>query len=292
MNPILHFIRFSRPHTVIGTVLSISSIYLLAGGGMNEICIWLTAIIACLGANIYIVGLNQLTDIEIDKVNKPHLPLASGAYSKSAAIAIISISVLLSIILGMIAGGFLLGTLLISILIGTLYSLPPFRLKRFHFWAAFCIIAIRGLVVNLLIYLHFSEKIQGVANLPAVIWLLTGVIFVYSIVIAWFKDIPDMAGDQKHAIKTLSLSYGADQVFRWGNMILFVTLISVIIIEIFQPISGNALLLITGHSIMVAALLLMWRRTSPNKNKEIKKYYLFIWALFFAEYILFGLSGV
>lgn len=292
MNPILHFIRFSRPHTVIGTVLSISSIYLLAGGGMNEISIWLTAIIACLGANIYIVGLNQLTDIEIDKVNKPHLPLASGAYSKSAAIAIISISVLLSIILGMIAGGFLLGTLFISILIGTLYSLPPFRLKRFHFWAAFCIIAIRGLVVNLLIYLHFSEKIQGVANLPAVIWLLTGVIFVYSIVIAWFKDIPDMAGDQKHAIKTLSLSYGADQVFRWGNMILFVTLISVIIIEIFQPISGNALLLITGHSIMVAALLLMWRRTNPGKNKEIKKYYLFIWALFFAEYILFGLSGV
>ncbi len=292
MNPILHFIRFSRPHTVIGTVLSISSIYLLAGGGMNEICIWLTAIIACLGANIFIVGLNQLTDIEIDKVNKPHLPLASGAYSKSAAIAIISISVILSIILGMIAGGFLLGTLLISILIGTLYSLPPFRLKRFHFWAAFCIIAIRGLVVNLLIYLHFSEKVQGAANLPAVIWLLTGVIFVYSIVIAWFKDIPDMAGDQKHAIKTLSLSYGADQVFRWGNMILFVTLISVIMIEIFQPISGNALLLITGHSIMVAALLLMWRRTSPNKNKEIKKYYLFIWALFFAEYILFGLSGV
>lgn len=292
MNPILHFIRFSRPHTVIGTVLSISSIYLLAGGGMNEISIWLTAIIACLGANIFIVGLNQLTDIEIDKVNKPHLPLASGAYSKSAAIAIISISVILSIILGMIAGGFLLGTLLISILIGTLYSLPPFRLKRFHFWAAFCIIAIRGLVVNLLIYLHFSEKIQGVANLPAVIWLLTGVIFVYSIVIAWFKDIPDMAGDQKHAIKTLSLSYGADQVFRWGNMILFVTLISVIIIEIFQPISGNALLLITGHSIMVAALLLMWRRTNPGKNKEIKKYYLFIWALFFAEYILFGLSGV
>lgn len=292
MNPILNFIRFSRPHTVIGTVLSISSIYLLAGGGMNEIIIWLTAIIACLGANIYIVGLNQLTDIEIDKVNKPHLPLASGAYSKSTGIAIISIAVLLSIISGMMAGGFLLGTLLISILIGTLYSLPPFRLKRFHFWAAFCIIAIRGLVVNLLIYMHFSDKIQGVANLPSVICLLTGVIFVYSIVIAWFKDIPDMAGDQKHAIKTLSLSRGADQVFQWGNLILFITLISVIAIEIFHPISGNARLLITGHSILSAALLLMWIRTNPNKNKEIKKYYLFIWSLFFAEYILFGLSGV
>src|SRR5690606_31831193 len=170
------------------------------GGRMNEFSIWLITIIACLGANIYIVGLNQITDIEIDKINKPHLPLASGAYSRKTAIIIIALSVLISIILGIVEGGYLLATLLISILIGSLYSLPPFRLKRFHFWAAFCIIAIRGLVVNLLIYLHFSDQIQGNAKLPPVIWLLTGGIFVFSIVIAWFKDIPDMAGDQKHKI--------------------------------------------------------------------------------------------
>lgn len=292
MNSVLNFIRFSRPHTVIGTVLSISSIYLLAGGGTHEFMVWLTAIIACLGANIYIVGLNQLTDIEIDKVNKPHLPLASGAYSKPMALLIISIAVLLSIILGIIEGGYLLSTLLISILIGSLYSLPPFRLKRFHFWAAFCIIAIRGLVVNLLIYAHFSERVQGAASLPGVIWLLTGVIFVYSIVIAWFKDIPDMAGDQEHEINTLSLSRGADKVFRWGNMILLITFFSVILVEIIQPISSNPLLLITGHAIMAASLLIMWRRTNPSEKTAIKKYYLFIWALFFLEYILFGLSGI
>jgi homogentisate phytyltransferase/homogentisate geranylgeranyltransferase len=292
MSPIRNFIRFSRPHTVIGTVLSISSIFLLAGGGIEQIAIWLLTIIACLGANIYIVGLNQLTDIEIDKVNKPYLPLASGAYSKTQALAIIGICVLVSIVLAIVEGGYLLATLLISILIGTLYSLPPARLKRFHFWAAFCIIAIRGLVVNLLIYLHFSESIQGVADLPSVIWLLTGVIFVYSIVIAWFKDIPDMAGDQEHEIKTLSLSRGADQVFRWGNVILIIALISVVLIEMIQAVSGNPLLLIIGHLIMILSLIYMWRSTNPSEKSAIKKYYLFIWALFFAEYILFGLSGI
>lgn len=292
MNPILHFIRFSRPHTVIGTVLSVSSIFLLAGGGTSEFFIWLVTIIACLGANIYIVGLNQLTDIEIDKVNKPHLPLASGAYSRNTAIAIIGISVLISIVWGILEGGYLLATLLISILIGTLYSLPPFRLKRFHFWAAFCIIAIRGLVVNLLIYAHFSERIQGVANLPAVIWILTGVIFVYSIVIAWFKDIPDMAGDQQHEIKTLSLSLGADQVFRLGNIMLLLALIGVLLTEVFRPVSENPLLMIVGHLIMIICLKMMWSKTVPSEKSAIKKHYIFIWALFFAEYILFGLSGI
>ena len=292
MNPIRNFIRFSRPHTVIGTILSISSIFLLAGGGMDQFNIWLMTIIACLGANIYIVGLNQLTDIEIDKVNKPHLPLASGVYSKKQGIVIISISVLFSLILGIIEGGYLLSTLLISILIGSLYSLPPVRLKRFHFWAAFCIIAIRGLVVNLLIYLHFSDRIQNNTNLPYVIWLLTGVIFVYSIVIAWFKDIPDMAGDQEHQIKSLSISQGADQVFRWGNMILLFTLISVVILELIQPVSGSSQFLIAGHLIMAISLIIMWRRTDPKQKLAIKRYYLFIWALFFTEYILFGLSGI
>jgi len=33
-----------------------------------------------LGVNIYVVGINQLTDVEIDRINKPYLPLASGAF--------------------------------------------------------------------------------------------------------------------------------------------------------------------------------------------------------------------
>ncbi|KAG5560972.1 hypothetical protein RHGRI_004107 [Rhododendron griersonianum] len=38
--------------------------------------------------NLYAVGLNQLTDVEIDKVNKPYLPLASGEISTELGIAI------------------------------------------------------------------------------------------------------------------------------------------------------------------------------------------------------------
>ena len=36
------------------------------------------ALVPALLMNISIVGLNQLYDVEIDKINKPYLPLASG----------------------------------------------------------------------------------------------------------------------------------------------------------------------------------------------------------------------
>ena len=44
----------------------------------------LYALVPSLLINIYIVGLNQLHDVEIDRVNKPYLPLASGDLSVGA----------------------------------------------------------------------------------------------------------------------------------------------------------------------------------------------------------------
>lgn len=88
------FYRFSRPHTVIGTIMSIISVSLLCVESSSDISpVFLTgllqAVVAALFMNIYIVGLNQVFDIEIDKVNKPNLPLASGEYSLRTGVAII-----------------------------------------------------------------------------------------------------------------------------------------------------------------------------------------------------------
>jgi homogentisate phytyltransferase/homogentisate geranylgeranyltransferase len=39
--------------------------------------------------NMYITGLNQLSDTEIDKINKPYLPLASGELDYTHAVLIV-----------------------------------------------------------------------------------------------------------------------------------------------------------------------------------------------------------
>lgn len=97
------FIQFSRPHTIIGTTLSVVGIYFIAwahnGMPARQWEILLPALLSCLGANIYIVGLNQVTDVAIDRINKPYLPLAAGIYSLRTGKIIISFCLAVSLLL-------------------------------------------------------------------------------------------------------------------------------------------------------------------------------------------------
>ena len=258
MNTIRNFIRFSRLHTVVGTTLSIAALYAMAWSFSDRseahlVTFGLT-LLACLGANIYIVGLNQITDVEIDRVNKPWLPLASGAYTMRGAYGIIGVSVLIALLIAGILGRYLLLTVLLSLALGTAYSLPPLRLKRFHFWAAFCIIAVRGVIVNLLLFLHFHDTINGASDIPAVIWLLTASIFIYSIAIAWFKDVPDMEGDRQYQIRTLTLRLGARNVFRIGNLLLGLLYVFNIVVAVAGQLPLHKWLFAPAHALMLLAL--------------------------------------
>lgn len=76
------FYRFTRPHTMLGTFVSIVSVSIMAmqsftwtAAAVNGL---LQALVPALLMNVAIVGINQLYDVDIDKVNKPYLPLASG----------------------------------------------------------------------------------------------------------------------------------------------------------------------------------------------------------------------
>jgi hypothetical protein len=67
--------RFTRPHTMIGSAIAIPSIFLLAAPTyqsfftMRSFASLIYAAIPALFMNLYITGLNQITDVEIDKIN-------------------------------------------------------------------------------------------------------------------------------------------------------------------------------------------------------------------------------
>lgn len=289
---IRNFIRFSRLHTVIGTTLSISALYVIAlsfsDGRDTWFATYCLTLLACLGANIYIVGLNQITDVEIDRINKPWLPLASGAYTMRTARTIIGVSILLALVIAAWTGKYLLLTVLLSLALGTAYSLPPLRLKRFHFWAAFCIIAVRGVIVNILLFLHFHSIINGSTQIPPVIAMLTVSIFVYSIAIAWFKDVPDMEGDRRFQIRTLTLQLGARNVLSIGNTLLALLYVANIALAWTGMLGVNKWVFAIGHLLMLAALGGAVNRLKLEEPDSVKRYYLFIWILFFAEYVVFA----
>ncbi|MEO0538365.1 MAG: homogentisate phytyltransferase [Cyanobacteria bacterium P01_A01_bin.123] len=297
--------KFSRPHTIIGTSLSVVSLFLIVLQGFftpiqgaalpgTAGMLWLlvSVWIACLGGNVYIVGLNQLEDVDIDRINKPHLPLASGEFSRRQAYTIIVVAAAIALGLALTQGRFLTATIVTSLLIGTAYSLPPMRLKRFPFWASFCILAVRGGVVNLGLFLHFSDRLGTGLTIPPKIWALTAFIVVFSIVIAIFKDIPDLEGDRRYNITTFTVKLGQTAVFNLARLTLTGCYLAFAIAAPF--LSGlNLWIMAIYHLSAICGFWWLSRRVSfskPAPGSSYRDFYQFIWKLFFLEYLMFPLA--
>nr|KYP34846.1 hypothetical protein KK1_044146 [Cajanus cajan] len=111
------------------TILSIISASLLAVEKLSDISpIFfigvLQVMVPHLFMDIYINGVNQLFDIEIDKINKPYLPLASGEISYKTGVIVVASSLTLSLCFGWIIGSWpLIWGLLSCFLIWTAYSI-------------------------------------------------------------------------------------------------------------------------------------------------------------------------
>jgi homogentisate phytyltransferase / homogentisate geranylgeranyltransferase len=297
--------QFSRPHTVIGTSLSAIALFAIAigQGELNftslsdrlPMLIW--AIVACLCGNVYIVGLNQLEDIEIDKINKPHLPLASGAFNLQEARIIVAIAGIAAVAISIWQGVFLALTVIVSLLIGTAYSLPPLRLKRFPFWASLCIFVVRGVVINLGLFLHFNRTLDRHSDMhldiPNEIWLLTVFVLIFTYVIAIFKDMPDTEGDAKFNIATLCLNWGQKTIFNLSRQILIWLYIGTILVGLSSLITHINLTVFAVSHISLAALM-WWRslQVDLSDRTSIAAFYQFIWKLFYLEYLIFPLAYV
>ncbi|KAL7598409.1 homogentisate phytyltransferase 1, chloroplastic [Lactuca sativa] len=292
------FYRFSRPHTVIGTALSILSVSLLAIQKLSDFSPLFfigvfEAIVAAFFMNIYIVGLNQLSDIEIDKVNKPYLPLASGEYSVKTGVIIVSSFAFMSFTLGWIVGSWpLFWALFISFLLGTAYSInmPMLRWKRFALVAAMCILAVRAVIVQIAFYLHIQTFVYGrLAVFPKPVIFATGFMSFFSVVIALFKDIPDIVGDKIFGIQSFTVRLGQKRVFWICILLLEVAYGVAILVGASSPFLWSRYITVMGHAILG---LMLWGRaksTDLESKSAITSFYMFIWQLFYAEYLLIPL---
>jgi homogentisate phytyltransferase / homogentisate geranylgeranyltransferase len=290
------FWKFSRPHTIIGTSLSVLGLYLISiavsstGFALTQINSVLGAWLACLCGNVYIVGLNQLEDIEIDKVNKPHLPLASGEFSRKQGQIIVILTGIFALALAWLNGPYLFGMVAVSLAIGTAYSLPPIRLKQFPFWAALCIFSVRGTIVNLGLYLHFSWLLQNKQSIPLPVWILTVFILIFTFAIAIFKDIPDMEGDRLYNITTLTIQLGPQAVFNLAMWVLTVCYLGMVIVGVLRLGTINSVFLVVTHLVILCWMWMQSLAVDINDKTAIAQFYQFIWKLFFLEYLMFPVA--
>lgn len=274
--------RFSRPHTIVGTALSVLGIYAIAAHVLASAPpaydVALT-LLAALAVNVFIVGINQLTDIEIDRINKPFLPLASGELTLAHGRLIVAAAGVLPVVLALTQGPIELVAVLAALAIGAAYSLPPLRLKRFPALAAASISVVRAFVVNLGVYLHFSG---GETVAPAV-WALTFFVLPFAFAIAVLKDVPDAEGDRRFAIRTFTVRLGGRAAFAMGMAALTLAYFGMAAVG-FD--GADRAVLIATH---LAALALLWSwalRTDPADPVRFTSFYMRVWALFFAEYLI------
>ncbi len=241
-------------------------------------------LIASIAVNLYVVGLNQLTDIEIDKINKPYLPLVSHQLTDLQAKWIVASAAMIGIGVAAMQNFYLFSTIALVFLIGTAYSLPPIRLKRFSFFAGLSIILARGIIGNGGIYVSYTYTFTGTAELPLHVLIFILLMASFSTVIALMKDIPDIEGDMQHSISTLVTRIGTARVLFLCKIILvgcYLVMIGIGLIGIQQL---NSVLVVTFHTLLLIIFLLY------RTPRTIFKYYMFIWNLFYLEFIVFFLA--
>jgi homogentisate phytyltransferase/homogentisate geranylgeranyltransferase len=280
--------RFARPHTIVGTALSVVGLYAIAvAEDANRRGAWdlVATLIAGLAVNVAIVGVNQLTDVEIDRVNKPRLPIAAGDLSPAAGRNIVIACTVVPLAMALTQGPQETVAVAAGLAVGALYSLPPTRLKRFPLAASLCITGVRSLVVNLGVYWHFAHHIA-----PPV-WALCLFVLPFSFAIAVLKDVPDIEGDRRFAIRTFSVLIGAERVFAIGLAALALAYAAM---AIAGPLAlqghVDAALLVAGQ-VAAAALLAVWARAAnPRDRVKFTRFYMRVWALFFLQYVLVPLA--
>eukprot|EP01023_Acetabularia_acetabulum_P060472 TRINITY_DN726_c0_g1_i3.p1 TRINITY_DN726_c0_g1~~TRINITY_DN726_c0_g1_i3.p1 ORF type:complete len:409 (-),score=22.00 TRINITY_DN726_c0_g1_i3:1327-2553(-) len=289
------FYKFTRPHTMIGTAAGVVSVSLLAiknevmsSSGLYGLAY---ALSAALLMNIAIVGINQIFDIKIDKINKPYLPLASGEFSVGTGIGIVVTTAICSLLIGVLSTSWtLFATLSISLLLGIAYSVdvPWLRWKRYPVLAAACILAVRAVIVQWGFYSHMKYSLGSISTgVSSSLIFVLGFMLLFSIVIALFKDIPDVAGDRKMGIFTLTVRLGQKAVF-W-------TCISILLCAYFGAViycllAGNTIAAkltgVAGHLLFATLLFQNARNVDLTSFKNIYSCYMFVWKLFYAEYLI------
>jgi homogentisate phytyltransferase/homogentisate geranylgeranyltransferase len=281
--------RFGRPHTLIGTSLSIIGLYVIAASqhrasGVVDL-LWTLLAGACV--NVFIVGINQVEDVEIDRLNKPWLPIAAGDLSLEAAKWIVAVAAIAPMAMAITQGAEELVAVSAALAIGWAYSCPPLRLKRYPALAAGSIMFVRSLIVNLGVWLH-------VAGTPvsAGVWALTAVTVPFSFAIAVLKDVPDIEGDRRFGIATFSVRLGPRPVLGVGVGALTLAGIGMAAAAPLLLDGAGAAVLAAGQLAGVAALWRWALRVDPTDPVAFTGFYWRVWQLFFCEYLIVPVAYV
>jgi len=219
-NPRL-LLEFSRPFTLVAPALGFASGAATAAGAHPREA-WSADLIVypLIGLTMAAVlnaasnALNQIYDLEIDRVNKPKRPLPSGRLSLRDAwvftYAAYAVALVLAWLVAPAGPSTRLGAgrhecfwiVVCATLITILYSVPPFRTKRLGIWANLTIAVPRGVLLKVAGW----SSVKTIAGVEP--WYIGAIFGLFLLGASTTKDFADMEGDARGGCRTLPIIYG------------------------------------------------------------------------------------
>ena len=293
------WLELSRPFTLVAPALGFASgAVTAAGAAPREPFDWQLLVYPVVGLTMAAVlnaasnALNQIYDLEIDRINKPRRPLPSNRVSLPDAwfFTIIGYTVALGLAWLVAPDGRheCFWIVAVATVITILYSVPPFRTKRLGIWANVTIAIPRGVLL----------KVAGWSSVKTIVgvepWYI-GIIFgLFLLGASTTKDFADMDGDARGGCKTLPIIYGVRKA-AWMISPSFVVPFLMISAGAFAGIlTGNFLLLqllsliMTVYGLYVCYLML--RRPEDLAVEENHVSWAHMYRMMFVAQVGFALA--
>jgi 4-hydroxybenzoate polyprenyltransferase len=245
------YVELARPFTLIAPALGFVSGALTAVGA-HPPEVWhagllVPAAIGCVMAMIFNAGnnaLNQIYDLEIDRVNKGKRPLPSGRLTIREVWTFTNITYAITLVLAWLVapgGRHECFWIVLAAMIATyIYSVPPLRTKKRGIWANITIAIPRGVLL----------KVAGWSAVKTVMglepWFIGSIFGLFLLGASTTKDFADMEGDRLGGCRTLPIVYGVRKA-AWMISPSFV--LPFLLINV-----GTALGVLTGHAFLLHAL--------------------------------------
>ncbi|MEW6455271.1 MAG: UbiA family prenyltransferase [Acidobacteriota bacterium] len=257
MKKIKLYLEFMRPFTLIAPFLGFLSGGICSWGAYPKTPFqWSYLFYLILGSFMAAIlngasnGLNQIFDIEIDRINKPKRPLPSGRLSLKEAYVFSVFLYILAFIMAWYVSPegrkecFIL--VLIAASMTYIYSGYPFRTKRWGIPANITIALPRGILL----------KVAGWSSVKSIIgvepWFIGLIFGLFLLGATSTKDFADIEGDKKNNCITLPVKYGVKKAAWMISPFFILPFFLIPLGAKFRVLTGNPFLLtILGFSLVL-----------------------------------------
>jgi geranylgeranylglycerol-phosphate geranylgeranyltransferase len=230
------FIRLIKVEDQIGNSLAFMTGYIYASGFIASESLPYALTSTCLGL-MATNALNQCTDVDTDRINKPDRPIPAGLISIKEGYSIVTILYALTITLAALVNTTFFALTCIAVSLGIAYSVHPFRLKD-RFVLSNLSIAIGYGTLNFLLGWLVTKPIHTVPIHMLV--MLSAFDFFASI----SKDYRDIAGDIKHGSRTIPIVMGRARAVSFEFTAIYIVLALPLIYYVLAIESNHMILLL------------------------------------------------